>query len=241
MEQRSPDQLVEWAYDQFLEQAADMLAPNKSSTSPSNSSSVAPSRRPCLTPTGRPSSACRSTWSVGPRCGSACWIIRRSSRSSMPPSCCRGIRANTRSMFAGTASNRHKKRRPWRLFRLCCLPLQGRAAMALPDSGGTSRRSPRSWARKAAGCTSNALWVHRRRRRKTPARRIPGTGECGACHPARPCGPAGLAVHGGPLTYLGQGPAATETEPVLGPAVADAGTRHLIRRPAPGWFLRRLA
>ena len=27
MEQRSPDQLVEWAYDQFLEQAADMLAP----------------------------------------------------------------------------------------------------------------------------------------------------------------------------------------------------------------------
>ena len=51
-------------------------------------------------------------------------------------------------------------------------------------------------------------------------------------------GQLGLAVHGGPLTYLGQGPAATETEPVLGPAVADAGTRHLIRRPAPGWSLR---
>lgn len=29
MEQRSPDQLVEWAYDQFLEQAADMLAPEQ--------------------------------------------------------------------------------------------------------------------------------------------------------------------------------------------------------------------
>ncbi|TXH96719.1 MAG: DUF440 family protein, partial [Pseudorhodobacter sp.] len=26
---RSPDQLVEWAYDQFLEQAADMLAPEQ--------------------------------------------------------------------------------------------------------------------------------------------------------------------------------------------------------------------
>ena len=40
---------------------------------------------------------------------------------------------------------------------------------------------------------------------------------------------------------IGQGPAATETEPFLGPAVADAGTRHLIRRPAPGWSLRRPA
>ncbi|MGY3869643.1 HI1450 family dsDNA-mimic protein [Aeromonas crassostreae] len=29
MEQRTPDQLVEWAYDQFLEQAADMLAPEQ--------------------------------------------------------------------------------------------------------------------------------------------------------------------------------------------------------------------
>jgi len=29
MEHRSPDQLVEWAYDQFLEQAADMLAPEQ--------------------------------------------------------------------------------------------------------------------------------------------------------------------------------------------------------------------
>ncbi|ATL92676.1 dsDNA-mimic protein [Aeromonas sp. CU5] len=29
MEQRTPDQLVEWAYDLFLEQAADMLAPEQ--------------------------------------------------------------------------------------------------------------------------------------------------------------------------------------------------------------------
>lgn len=50
-------------------------------------------------------------------------------------------------------------------------------------------------------------------------------------------GQLGLAVHGGPLAYLGQGAAATEAEPILGPAVADAGTRHLIRRPGPCWSL----
>ena len=42
-------------------------------------------------------------------------------------------------------------------------------------------------------------------------------------------GQLGLAVHDGPLAYLGQGAATAETEPLLGPAVTDAGTRHLIR------------
>ena len=90
MEQRSPDQLVEWAYDQFLEQAADMLAPEQivditlefeqrgavEATLPNADWSTE-----LGVPVEGPQEEDRFwTWSVGPRCGSACWIIRRSSR-----------------------------------------------------------------------------------------------------------------------------------------------------------------
>ena len=98
-----------------------------------------------------------------------------------------GIRASTTCISAGTASSRHKKRRPRRLFRFLRCPSQGRAAMAL----ARQRRHQQALASLMGNAGS---WLHQQRsmgspptRRRTPARRSPGRHGCSSSHRVRPC------------------------------------------------------
>ena len=224
MEQRSPDQLVEWAYDQFLEQAADMLAPNKSSTSPSSSSNVArwrqwPAHADWSTELGEPG----GHGTLGRGLGRLCLDHQDEFEVIYATFLLPRIRASTTCISAGTASNRHKKRRPRRLFSPFCdaRVTWGVPRWPWPDSGDTSRRWHRSWQRGKlvapaaldgfpADTAQNAQSSTRRSLAGMSALRAIELGHAWA-------GSASWAeaVHGGPLAYLGQGAATTEAEPSL--------------------------
>ena len=231
MEQRSPDQLVEWAYDQFLEQAADMLAPEQivDITLEFEQRGAVEATLPNAdwsTELGEPVDMAR--WAE-------VWVGLLDHQDEfeviyatflLPR-----IRASTTCISAGTASNRHKKRRPRRLFVLRC-PSQGRAAMAL----ARQRRHQQALASLMGNAGS---WLHQQRsmgspptRRRTPARRSPGRHECSSSHRARPCGPAGPRCPWWTTGLSRSGCGHNRGRALFGPAVTDAGDSATYSSPA---------
>jgi uncharacterized protein YciU (UPF0263 family) len=231
MEQRSPDQLVEWAYDQFLEQAADMLAPEQivDITLEFEQRGAVEATLPNAdwsTELGEPVDMAR--WAE-------VWVGLLDHQDEfeviyatflLP-----GIRASTTCISAGTASSRHKKRRPRRLFRFA-LPESGACRDGLGQTAAAPAGAGIAHGQRGKLAAPAALDGSPPTRRRTPARRSPGSMGALRAIELGHAGQLGLAVHGGPLAYLGQGAATTEAEPVFGPAVTDAGTRQLIRHPA---------